>query len=404
MAAQQPLPGAAYIKVEIDLSTTTPWNATFTSPGTPPIYTDVTDDLRVGDAVTWERGRDAIWDQTNPGTVTGKLTNRSRTYDPFTNPGVVGRRPVRITCYYPTTATAYVQFIGTVDVFEMDYPSAGKDATVSFTGRDWLTALYLSKISGIHTTASVTASLQQLAGGVGIPTGLMSFASTTTTLLAQNFKQTDTATAMQMITNAAVQFLYVSRTGVLTTVAAAGSGSVVATFGDGGGSELPYTNLSAGVGYQTNAYTGVQCGEAPKRASVDPPDWQKQGGATATNDVVTAPVIAYTSDADKVKYGRIVLDMPCAVLSDYLPTATAWAALVATPGTYWISEITIKPMASPATLFPVVLNAELGQKYTVKLRPLGGGAVFSQTSVLRSIRHQVGGDDGWVVTWGFTAK
>jgi len=409
MAAQQVLPGSAYIKLEVDKQPATKWNAPPTLIGgggpAPVVYTDITDDVRFDQGISWDRGRDAEWEMLNSGSFSATLSNRGRSYDPTTNSWVVGRRPARITCYYPTTATAYVQFVGLIDTFEFDYPEMGTDATVALSGVDWFTSTYTARLVGSFTTStSIALAYQQMCNLVAIPAAYQSFATTTNVIKKQHMGGTDLQTGLQLLGVAAFQYVFVSRTGIITSAAAAGTGSAVATFGDGGGSELPYTNLRAAVGFQSNAYTGVVVREATTVVNVDHPTWSAQAGTALTADSVTAGATAFTSQADVDKYGKILLEIPCVAMIDYTALAAQWAGIMATPGTYWIREIEIRPMANPATLFPVVLAAELGQKYTIKLRPLGGGAVVTQTSVLRSIHHQVGGSDGWVVTWGFTPK
>jgi len=382
MASQQPLPGAAYVKLELDLSSSA-WNTTT------PTYTDVTDDLRWADRLTWERGRDAEWDAITAGTFGGALNNRARSYDPASNASIVGRRPARITCYYPNpSSTAYVQMVGLAESFEPKYPAVGLDSVTSFEGVDQLTTLYLSKIASapiLGTTAQ--AALAALANIAGIPVAQQSFAVGTWAITGGTFEQTDVGSAMQMIANSQVQMLFSSKSGVLTTLSPFQSNPPVATFGDGGGAELKYADIKGGVG-GSGTYTVVTL---------------HQSGKEDSGTSLTAPATVNTSAADVTKFGRIVLDLSCCPTQFYSTAAASWAARVATPGTYWFRELVIRPMADPANLFPIVLGAEIGQRYTLVRRPLGGGSAITQTSVLRSIRHEVGGGD-WVVTWGFAYR
>src|SRR5262245_39118435 len=384
MAAQRPWANSllAYVKLELDLSAN-PWNVTS------PTYTDVTDDLRFDSRLVWERGRDPEWDAITAGTFGGELNNRTRSYDPASNSRIVGRRPARITCYYPTTSTAYVQFVGLVETFEPAYPGVGFDAVTAFEGVDSLTTLYLSKIvatPALQTTAP--APLAALANVAGIPVAQQSFWPGSYPLQGVTYENTDAASAMQLIVNSQVQMLFVSRAGVLTSVPAAGTSSSLATFGDGAG-ELDYVDLKGGVG-GSGTYTVVSLEQSSK---ADQGSGQSIGPPAAVN----------VSTQDVAQFGRIVLDLRSASTNSLSAAATGWAARVATPGTYWFRELVIKPLADPANLFPVVLAGELGQRYTIVRRPIGGGSAITQTSVLRSIRHEVGGGD-WVVTWGFTAK
>lgn len=54
-----------------------------------------------------------------------------------------------------------------------------------------------------------------------------------------------------------------------------------------------------------------------------------------------------------------------------------------------ISELTVKPVASAAVMWPVMLGVEIGQRYTFKLRPKGGGSTITHDVVVDGVSHEV---------------
>lgn len=383
MAAQLILPGySTYIRVEIDF--TSNWNTVT------PTYTDVTTDVRFQDGVSWSRGKNQAWDQLAPGSFEFTLDNRAGTYEPATNSNMVGTRFCRITMFYPNTSTAFVQFVGVIDQFDVSYPVAGKDQIVKVTGVDWLTSMWLSKVvtfSALGTTS--TAQYQAVCNAAAIPATYQSFAAGTFTLKPAAFLNTDCLSALGLVSNSQVQFLYVSKTGVITSVALA-SGTPTQTYDDSSVSTYPYVDLSGGVG-GSGSYTVVELSQ--------PGSVQVQGGGT-NNGSVTANVGGTT--AAVTKFGPQTLQINAAPVTAPTTLVATWANAVPSPATYWWRELVVKPLAQPATLIPAVLGHELGDRITVIRRPLQGGTITKSMSI-RSIKHDIRGGD-WTVTFGLTNR
>ncbi len=386
MAAVRILPEHdVYLKVEIDF--TSNWNATssFT-------FTDVTTDVRFQDGIAWDRGKNAVWDSLAPGSFSFTLNNRAGTYDPASNSNMVGSRLCRITLYYPTTGTAYVQFFGVIDSFEDSYPVSGKDATVAVSGVDWLTSMWLSKVVTFSALAiSSTGQYQAICNAANIPAAYQSFTTGTFTLKPAAFQNTDCLSALGQVANSQRQFLYVSKTGVITSVDLA-SGSVTQTYSDQS-TTYPYTDIRGGVG-GSGTYTIVELQQ--------PGSIQVQGGAN--NNPVTANVPG--SPLPKTKFGPQVLQLNTAPVTNPAGLASSWAGAVPSPATYWWRELELRPLAmkatAAATLIPAVLGTELGDRITVVRHPLQGGSVSKSVSV-RSVKHDIRGGD-WTVTFGLTNR
>lgn len=386
ITAYQPLPGAALVSVGVDF--TSNWNAN------PPSYTDVTSDIRMSSGLVWERGRNDEYQSVSPGTCDFTLSNRSRTYDPTTNANMVPARPMLVTCYYPTTSTAYKQFDGMVEDWTPGW-TLGKDSVVQANAVERWGGLAFCRIAstGYLPTTDVRVRLGQLADAAGWPSGLRSFAAGSYNLLAQTIQNTDTLSAMQETANGQIQVLYQTRDGTLKT---AGSFSTVSasgkTFGDDqtnilAGTELQYAGIGDGVG-GGYLYTQVQLTAAGSA-------WVSGQPNTVTKNVGTPYTIA--------KYGTRVYSRNVAAYSqtDTTSAAGSLATSLAAQASYRVKSVVIKPLANPANLFPVVLNADLGTSYTFKLQPVGGGARWTQTAVVRSIRHEITADN-WTVTWGLS--
>ncbi len=253
MAARLLLPAhSVYIKVEVDF--TSNWNTTS------PSYTDVTDDVRFDSGVSWKRGREAAWDQMSPGSFSFTLNNRAGTYEPDTNANMVGTRLCRITMYYPTTGTAYVQFVGVIDNWTVDYSPFGKDQTVTAQGTDVITSLWLAKQKTFTTPSTTSAGWYAAACAASkIPTAWQSFTAGTYALLGADMGDTDGLSLLQNIANSQVHFLYVSKTGVITAIPLA-SGSVTQTYSDTS-TTLPYSELKGMVG-GAGSYTSVMLSQS----------------------------------------------------------------------------------------------------------------------------------------------
>jgi|SRR5215471_594897 len=375
MAARQPLPNSAYVKVEIDF--TSDWN-------NPLAYTDVTDDLRLGTGLTWSRGRSDEFQVVSPGSASFTLNNRARAYDPTTNANMVPARPGRITCYYPTTATAYQQ----IDLSVEDWTPAwtiDHDAVVQVDAIERYGALGFANAASMGwLQQAAVARLNAMADAVNWPTAARSFQTGTWQLEVETTKDTDMLSAMGAVAASQGHILYESRTGVLTTKGEFATTSAnLGTFGDGAG-ELDFVDIEDGVG-GGYWYTRLHLTFAGAQ-------WAQGADNTITKNVGGS----YTT----TKYGIRTLDRELSALTqanaNTMATALA-SSLAGLPG-YRVKSLQIRPLGDPTNLFPVVLNADLGNPITVKFQPAGGGARITQNATIRSIRHEIGETD-WLVTW-----
>ncbi len=402
MAAQLILPAfSTYIKVEIDF--TSNWNTTS------PSYTDVTPDVRFSDGVSWQRGRDSAWDRMAAGSFQFTLNNRAGTYDPASNANMVGTRLCRITMYYPTTGTAYVQFVGVIDSWDINDPAYGKDQVVRAEGADAITSLWLTKAKtfAVGATSTTTSAVWYAAACkmANIPTAWQSFTAGTYSVLGASMGETDALSLLQNIANSQVHFLYVSKTGVITAIPVA-SASVSQTYTDTS-STYPYETLTGSVG-GSGTYTSLLVSQSGTvKATIPAPPPPPPPGSFPPPP--PPPPTSWGSNippgsvTNTTKYGAQVATFNCIPPADQTTgkaIATAWANVLPNPGNYWFKEITIKPLRAPSTLIPAVLGHELGDRITIVRHPLQGGSVTKSASI-RTIRHDIKGGD-WTVTFGLT--
>lgn len=378
MAARQLFPnaGGAFVKVEVDW--TSNWNAAS------PSYTDVTDDVRF--PISWERGRNDEYQTISPGRLDFVLNNRARSYDPTTNANMVPARPARLTCYYPTTGTAYQQIDASLEDMDVVW-DANYDSWVNCTAIERYGALSYCQMIGYGSIALTSQGrLADLAGVAGWG-GATSFASGSWAILSEVYTNTDVLSAMQECVDGQVQILYETRDGTLKSLGAfAASSSSIGTFGDNlaniqAGTELPYYQFTAGIGggyLYTNGHFHFPAPQPPQ-------------------DVVKAVGSPYTV----TKYGTrtYARNISTTSIANATSAITSWASSEAAQASYRVKEIVIRPLASPSTLFPVVLNADLNNTVTIKQTPPGGGGARNTfTAKIRSIRHEISESD-WTVTW-----
>lgn len=185
----------------------------------------------------------------------------------------------------------------------------------------------------------------------------------------------------QAITDTEGGVLFISRDGLLTFKNRHNRLilTTTATFGDGGGAELPYADAQLDYGerfiYNTvrltragGAEQSVQDG--PSSLAYFPRAYPSKSGLLQTTDNEVANQAAFYLGSSKDPRTRI-------------------------------TSLRINGEASPSTLWPVLLAADLQQQYTVIRRPPGGGTI-TKTGVLESINFTMNSNTALEVEWGFS--
>lgn len=196
--------------------------------------------------------------------------------------------------------------------------------------------------------------------------------------------------ALTSLTNAALAengLLFQGPDGVLNffdrshLVLNAASNASQVTFGDGGGSERPY----------------ILSGIAPVMDDLD-----------LWNDVqitATGGVMQQAQDTpSQTSYGTRSLALTGLMLAsdnDSLSRAQHDLAIYEAP-LMRVRGFTVTPHSDPTNLFPQVLGRALWDRITFKRRPPGGGAAFSQDSIIEGIAHKYAKAAGWETTFALS--
>lgn len=152
--------------------------------------------------------------------------------------------------------------------------------------------------------------------------------------------------------------------------------SVLATFSDAHGSDLPYADLV----YEYDAA------------------WIRN---TIRTSVIGGPVhtrIDVTSQARYFPRGLDRTDLHGEDSNEALDAAEWLLARYKEPRLR-VTQLVIEPQTEPGLLFPQVLGREIGDRIRVKRTPLGGGPIIDQEVLIEGIRHEWGAGRVWRTTW-----
>jgi len=120
---------------------------------------------------------------------------------------------------------------------------------------------------------------------------------------------------------------------------------------------------------------------------------------TVKGGVVDGVVQTATDSASVSRYrARVFERTDLLLLTD--PDALVWANLILYQNKdpeQWFSSVTIDPRANPAVLFPVVLGAEMTDRYTIRRRPPGMPMV-ERDAFVRGMTHEYS-KGSWKTTW-----
>lgn len=149
-----------------------------------------------------------------------------------------------------------------------------------------------------------------------------------------------------------------------------------ATFGDGGGAELPYEAVE--VAYDDSNFVN--------RALIS-----RAGGAQQQVDNAT-------SQASYLIRPLLRTDLLMETDSGAADWAGYLVSLAGQPELRFAS-MSVFPRENEATLFPQVLGRQLGDRLTIIRRPPGGGSPITRDVFIRGIEHQVSDEFEWRTVW-----
>ena len=342
---------------------------------TTPSWTDITTYVR---AMTINRGRSAVRQEFNAGSLTLLLDNTDGRFDPNNSsspydPDLKLGTPVRIQALH--SVTTYDLFRGHIDVWPLTYPQSGKDAMVKLDCVENLALIRSDELTAqAYSLESTDTRLGNILDDVGWPAADRDFDSGVLEVAAQTFSG-PASTLVGELLEAEQGDLYIAGNGDATfknRVAFSASTSQ-ATYDPG--TSLDYQRVSLiyddDTLINTVAVTGLT-GSA-----------QTASDATSITDHGPARFestnISLIGEPDALNVAEWVV-------------GTNKDVLVRVVG------FDVQPHSDPANLWPEVLGRELLELVTVKVDPPGAGTTLDQVVGIESIQHSVTPGE-WLVTY-----
>jgi hypothetical protein len=325
------------------------------------------------------------------GTATVVFANADRRFDPtnlsgpYTGGGVtqiVPMVPVRIRATW--AGATYDLFRGYVDNWEVAW-SDPNWSTVTMTASDAykvFTNYSRAAIAPVGASELSGARISRILDSVSWPAADRVIATGNSTLQATTLEG-DALAELQLTADSELGEFYIDGAGRtvfrnrLALLTDTRSSISQATFGDGGGVELPGTDV--GISYDDSQLVNY--------ARVT------RAGGTEQSAVDTASQQAYLTRT----YERS--DLIIETDSDALNLAQ-WVVATSKDPELRFDELSFNPRAADATLWPQALGREIGDRITVVRRPPGGGSTITRDVFIRGISHEaVASTSTWKTVW-----
>lgn len=347
------------------------------------VWTDVSAYVR---SITTDRhfSRDVqVWES---GTATVELNNSDARFSPsnltgpYVTAGVTGVRPwrpVRIRAGWAgTTYDVYRGYaVDWQESYVQPFPGGG-GAYMTMQCQD--EAGSLARFGGLAVTPVGAGEMSgqrvhRVLSNAG-HTGARNVDLGVNTMQATDLSS-DAITELKIVADSEGGSLFVARDGTVVferqtaLIENTRSNSIQATFGDGGGAELPYASV-------TPSYSGS--------LTINIAAWSRVGGGTQT----------VTDGTSRALYGDKRLpreDLMCETDPQVAALAAYYLMRYSEPEDR-IAAITVKPRTSPAALFPQVLGREVRDLVRALRRP-PGGITISRDCHIAGIAHQITADD-----------
>lgn len=323
------------------------------------------------------------------GTATLTLNNSDRRFDPtnlagpYVSAGVTQVTPMRAVRIWAVWAdVTYPLFRGSVDGWAIDYngPNYSR-AVVPCTDGTKILESYdraqsapagAGELSGARVNR-VLDSVNWPAADRVIDAGMSTVQATTLAGSARAELELVAQTEIgEVYLDGSGRVVFRDRHAILTDARSATSQGL---FGDGGGPELQYSDVTVEYDDKTlTNYVRVTRAGGAEQAAVDP----VSVGTYLTSSYERSGLLLET-DSEALEYARYVLHLG-------KDPELRFAQLVLHP------EEPAKPL-----LYPHMLSREYGDRITIRRRPPGGGALIERDVFIRGISHEVG--QSWRTTW-----
>jgi hypothetical protein len=325
-----------------------------------------------------------------PGTAEIVLNNSDGRFDPsntsgpYASGGVTQVTPMRAIRIIATWASIdYDVWRGFLDEVVLDYPGMAEYATATFRCTDAMEVLgSYDRVAGgsVGAGEDTGARIDRILDSVGWPATDRIIAAGDSTLQATTLEG-NALEELQLAADSELGELYIDGAGRVVfrnrhaLLEDSRSRTSQATFGDGGGSELPYAALIP-------TYDKVQMANLVQVS--------REGGSTQTASDATSRA-AYLTRTYPPR-SDLLLQTDAAVAD--------WAGFVlyqSKDPELRFAQLTVMPQRDPASLYPQVLGRRLGDRITVIRRP-PGGHTNTRDVFIRGVAHDIT-PSAWRTTW-----
>lgn len=348
-------------------------------PNDPPVWTDLTPLVR-GPIEIDSGGREDVLGESVSGGGSVRLGNRAGALDPR-NPAspyagrLVPNVPVRVRALWG--AESYPLAYGFVEGWQPQTPHAGLDAELTVRWEDRLALL--ARVTVPDGLSRPAETGDQRIAAVLTACGVPAWAYSLEPGYAQLQAQTITGPARTHLVEVAASeggTIWQDASGILRFASryhrAVYETAPRATFGDGGGDELPYRDI---LPSQDNAslYTEVV---------VD-----ATGGAS----------VRVADSAAVASYGALTLTRSSLGDRPEAEAQAEWLLARHRAPAVRFAAVELLGVRRPSALWPLLLAAEHGQRYRFRQRPLGVGLV-EEDGYIERVEHRITPSD-WVCRW-----
>jgi hypothetical protein len=354
---------------------------------TPTTWTDVTAWVRAGSINRGVSRFDGVYARAEAGTAHVVLNNQDARFDPtnlsgpYVDAGVSLIQPMRH--WRIRAAGGYNLWRGYADSWSVEYPHLNHDSVCMLRGTDG-TKVLANFDGGERVLAgegeATGARIGRILDNANWPAAQRDLDTGNTTVGATTLDQPAWPEVL-LTSDTEIGETYFDGTGKLVfrerhaIWTDARSLTPQAVFGDGGGAELPYADIEV-------AFDDTQIANLIRISRAGGIEQTAEDNDSQNKYLIHSFVrsdLIHQSDTDSLAYAQYVLS----ILKD---------------GELRFDSLTIKPQASPTTLYPHALGRELGDRITVKLRPVGRADVLERDAFIRGIRHDFT-PATWVTTW-----
>lgn len=322
------------------------------------------------------------------GTSTCRLNNSDRRFDPtnlagpYVSLGATQVTPMRAVRYQATWAgVTYDLWRGYADSWDIDYapPNYSSCVLAATDGFKVLSQYERAAGAGVGAGEDTGARVGRILDGVGWSATDRIVAVGDSTVQATTLAG-DALSELQLTAESEIGDLYVDGGGRVVfrnrhaLLEDSRSTTSQATFGDGGGSELPYTDVEL-------VYDEATLANLVRATRV--------GGAAQTVQDATSQALYLTRPYER---SDLILQTDA--------DAADWARYVlyqSKDPELRFSQLRVNPLRDPASLFPQVLGRDIGDRITIIRRPPGGGTITREVYI-RGVQHDIT-PSTWMTTW-----